>query len=319
MRWLVISLVAAGCAGASDGDDEVEALDPTATGPYGVELVELDLDLGDRSDGFPSLVPTRVHAPVKDGALPVLLFSHGFAIRPDQYHDTLNHLASWGFVVVAPRWDSGFPSSRTHVGLAEDAIAAIDWLFQNDLPIDGTEEPSLLAAVGHSRGGKQSIHAATLEDRIVATFSFDPVDSAPPLGTFDEADYPSVTPELMPGLTVPSAVLGMGYGGEAGVGSIACAPVEDNYRSYFDAMPAGALELVLPTSGHNDLLDECAEGSSGGFCALCAPGDDPGSTRRLGAGFAVAFLSAQLGDGEGFEAWLDGSAEALAGASWDQR
>ena len=37
-----------------------------------------------------------------DGPYPVVLFSHGFAGFPEQSADLVTHLASWGFVVVAP-------------------------------------------------------------------------------------------------------------------------------------------------------------------------------------------------------------------------
>src|SRR4051794_40714579 len=41
-------------------------------------------------------------APATGGPYPLVLFSHGFAAFPEQSADLVTHLASWGFVVVAP-------------------------------------------------------------------------------------------------------------------------------------------------------------------------------------------------------------------------
>jgi chlorophyllase len=319
VRWsILVVMMVAGCAGEVD-DGEPELLDPTQTGPYGVDFVEVEMDLGDRSDGFPSVVTARVHAADLSGAVPVVIFNHGFAVRASQYHDSLNHLASWGFVVVAPQWDSGFPTARSHLGLAEDLVAAIDWLYDNDLPIETIAEPSQLAVMGHSRGGKQALHAAILDDRIVATFTLDPVDSAPPFGSFEVEDFPSVTPELMAGLTVPSGVVGTGYGGQGVNGGQPCAPVEEGYEAYFEEMGAGSTQWVLGTAGHNDFVDDCAEGDGGLACVACPEGDDPGRSRVMGGALAVAWLGTVVAGLEGLDGWVDGTAEGLGGIGVERR
>jgi hypothetical protein len=176
-----------------------------------------------------------------------------------------------------------------------------------------------LALVGHSRGGKQSIHAATLDDRISAVLTFDPVDSLPPFGELSELDYPSVTPELMGDFTVPSGVVGTGYGSEGVNGGPACAPEEDNHQAYYEVMPPGTRRWVLPSAGHNDIVDECAEGTGGFICAACPPGDDPVAVRTMFGGLAVAFLSREMLAATDMNHWLDGTAVSLDGVLAEQR
>ena len=36
------------------------------------------------------------------GPYPVVIFAHGYSTNPDAYLSTLQHVASWGMVVVAP-------------------------------------------------------------------------------------------------------------------------------------------------------------------------------------------------------------------------
>ncbi|MCB1028061.1 MAG: hypothetical protein KDB24_09890, partial [Microthrixaceae bacterium] len=59
-----------------------------------------------------------------DGPYPVVLFSHGFAGFPEQSADLVTHLASWGFVVVAP--DHVERSLSGQLGTAAQGVEAQD-------------------------------------------------------------------------------------------------------------------------------------------------------------------------------------------------
>ncbi|HMV68236.1 MAG TPA: hypothetical protein PKA64_15420 [Myxococcota bacterium] len=302
-RWLAAGLAIAGCTA---GDPVGEALDPSLPGPYTVSLVDgFQMDLGDRGS-FPGVVPALLYVPEGIAEPPhVVLFNHGFAIAPTDYYATLVHLASWGLVVMAPTWDPGIPSARTHVELADDVIAALDWLQRNPLPVEFEVAVDRFGVGGHSRGGKQALLAATRDPRIAVTFNLDPVDAPPPFGSFDPADYPSVTPELMGDLSAHAGHVGAGRGGE---GSPPCAPVDDNYAAYFAAMKPGAVQVVLDTAGHADFVDPCAEGEGGFACAACPAGDDPLRTRAVGQGMMAAFYRTWLDGDERFPTWADGGA-----------
>lgn len=300
------------CNGGADtdgGDGGDGARDYTSLGTFGVDVTTFQMDLADRGDGFPDDVDTRLYAPSTGSGMPVVMLNHGFATRTDQYHDTAEHLASWGFVVLVPQWDPGIPTARTHQGLADDVVAAIDWLYANPLPLDVEPDVSLLGVGGHSRGGKQSIHAAALDERILAGFQIDPVDSLPPFGEVDPADFPSVAPELLADITIPMGIVGMGYGA---ADTVACAPEEDNYAAYWAGIGEGVL-VELPNAGHNDIVDECATGGGGLACISCTLGDDPAATVAAVQGSMAAFYLEHL-MGDDTSAWDGGLVETYPSA-----
>lgn len=125
--------------------------------------------------GLPGL-PTRAvrDAPLRplDQALPVVLFSHGFGGFRVQSVDLTTHLASRGYLVVAPDHPgrmlgdalpclftpplegcdlSGFTSDPGPAGLA----AALDWVRSEAQAggwLEGAVDPTRLGVVGHSAG-----------------------------------------------------------------------------------------------------------------------------------------------------------------------
>lgn len=297
--WLVA------CAGSKD-PVEPEVVDPTEQGPYQVELVEgLTLDLGERGGGFVSTIPALLYVPVNaSGDVPVVVFNHGFSAKPADYYSTLVHLSSWGFAVLAPEYDPGFTNPRTHQGLADDVTAVLNVLQTTAIETDVSLRLTDFGVGGHSRGGKQSLLAALTDTRIVATFNIDPVDSGPPFGEYDPADFPSVAPELVGALAIPAGLVGTGLGG---TGEVPCAPVGENFQSYYDAIPADVYAAVLPDAGHNDLIDSCADGESGFLCMTCALGADPAATRTLERGLMTAFYLKHLVGDDRVDGWLDGT------------
>ncbi|MFM2163056.1 MAG: hypothetical protein RLZZ383_2568 [Pseudomonadota bacterium] len=310
MRRLPLSLVRVGplflvaCAPPEvDGLDSGAAPfeDPTGAGPYDVARTDVALDLDIERGGLPSTLPASLYVPDRGGeALPVVLFHHGFATSPTAYHATLTHLASHGFVVLAPTFDSGFTNTRTHAGLAEDAAAIFTWLQQNALPTDASLALEAFGQFGHSRGGKAALLTAATDTRVGGTFTVDPVDAGPPFGSFDAADFPSVAPELAPAIAGAVAQLGAGRGPE---GAVPCAPSGENYAAYWDAYAPGARQIVAERAGHTDVLDACADGTGGTTCTLCPPGDDPAATAALARGAAVAFFAQALEGDTTYDGW----------------
>src|SRR4051794_30433372 len=111
------------------------------------------------------------------GPFPVVLFSHGYAAYPTLYAFLLTHLASWGFVVVAPDHEErGLVAAVTQcVKPADDAkvlLAARDLAVQqsNDPTsiLHGTIDATKVATVGHSAGASAAVRTA--QDPTVATF-----------------------------------------------------------------------------------------------------------------------------------------------------
>lgn len=101
---------------------------------------------------------------------PVVVFGHGFLQAPSRYSGVLAHMASWGFIVIAPDTQTGF--SPSHGQFALDMRTCIDWLVQEN----GREGSVLRAGVdvgaigigGHSMGGGAATLAAADDPRIIA-------------------------------------------------------------------------------------------------------------------------------------------------------
>jgi pimeloyl-ACP methyl ester carboxylesterase len=94
---------------------------------------------------------------------PGVAFGHGFLQAVEQYQSTLEHLATWGYLVVAPRSQGGFFPS--HPQFAEDLLASLTYLETENADagsvLFGSVETSAFALSGHSMGGGASILAAS--------------------------------------------------------------------------------------------------------------------------------------------------------------
>ena len=287
--------------GVGSGADAMPAVDatppffgdPAEPGPYSVhaedevtatvDTVEAAITVCSPSDDG--------GATVAAGRFPAIVVSPGFQLPRTQYRSMCDHLASWGYVVLLqdyPRGGSIF-NPPNHQTLAEDVGLLLDWALS---PASGLAEhidASLLAVAGHSLGGKVSILAAILDSRIKAVIGWDPVDANPPIGN----GSPSVTPELMDGLTVPMALLGETLDSQGTFQS--CAPAADNYQQYFDhaCQAPEVLEVTVDGADHMDWIDD--RGSCGFTCNVCQNGATEDSyTRELTRRVTVGFLEVQL-------------------------
>lgn len=274
--------------------------DPSAAGPYAVSEQTERVNFGPREMEVLFFSPSDT----SDAPFPVVVFNHGFQMAGSAYAGYGRRVASHGFVVLVPTVGDSLMDSASHRALAELQVAVNDWIEgatdAPGSPIFGLADVTRLGVGGHSRGGKQSIHAATLDSRIAATFNVDPVDSAPPFGG-DPADFPSVTPELMGGLAIPSGYVGAGRGAESTMGP-SCAPAEDNYHAYFEASGSPSFEWVLAGAGHNDFVETCDF-----LCEFACPvGDDREAAQSFAQTAMVAFYKVFLAEDESYRPWVDG-------------
>jgi hypothetical protein len=125
-----------------------------------------------------STVDTRfvVHHPADLGAggvrHPVVTWGNGSDATPDRYPGVLNHLASWGFVVIA--------STSTTTASGVEMLAAVDHLVTaNDDPADpfaGSLDTSRVAAAGHSQGAGGAARATLASSRIRTVVPINPPD-----------------------------------------------------------------------------------------------------------------------------------------------
>jgi hypothetical protein len=154
-------------------------------------------------------------------------------------------------------------------------------------------------------GGKISLLVAAEDGRPSAVFGVDPVDAGGgPLGGSEE-DYPSVTPALMPQISIPIALLGETVNATGGLGG-ACAPAEDNFHQYYLHAESKALEIEILGANHMSFLDDP---NCGFTCSACPSGsDDTATTRRLSRRYMTAFFQVFLSSQEGYRSYLTGDA-----------
>lgn len=235
-------------------------------------------------------VPATIFAPMGGTNNPLVVISPGFQMSRTQYASYARHLATWGFVAVLTDYaETGFFAD--HAKLAADVPAVITWAIANTaLSIDATK----VATAGHSLGGKMSIFAASLDNRIKAVVAWDPVDS----------NNPSVAPEKMTSLTAAIAVVGETT--NASGGGMPCAPAADNFSQFYAAAPSPALSITVMGADHMDWVDD----PSCGFCGFCTAGTaSPDLSRKVTRRLDVAWLRRRLLADTAMDAWLNNPPE----------
>ena len=234
------------------------------------------------------------YAPTSSGTYAVVTFQHGFLLKNSYYDTILEHLASHGFVVVAPQMYSGGPFSAPSTNEERDKAKKFYKWMDNNLASQLSVTPSLdnWGLAGHSRGGK--IPWMVLEDGytgITSIAGLDPVD-----GEGENGGPPYVTEGgLSP--SIPSMIMGTGLGGDEITGGRSCAPEDRNHETFYNAAKSPSYHVVATKYGHSDMLDEMTPGCSLGFfnpCSDCPSGPDDDGLRTTSAGLMAAFFRATL-------------------------
>jgi chlorophyllase len=295
MRSTMICLILMGCgpvgtrpSPATPGTVFVSRGDPFLRGP--LDVAQRDLREGEL--GAPK--PVRITAPTVSGTYAVVQFQHGFISDRRTYDEIVSHLASHGFVVVAPQM---YPADGVPLGKvgapeeASDARRVAEWAHQAAATIMGSAaDPRPMGVAGHSRGGKVAWWlTSNLRFPARGIVGVDPVDGK-------GGPLLSAQPEALPGpidTAPPSLIIGMELGG-------ACAPEGDNFRHFFDRTTAPTTLLVVKGHGHADMLDP--DVTSGG---LCAEGPNRTEVRRVAGGAMAAFFRWRLQDDDAARRFLE--------------
>jgi dienelactone hydrolase len=104
-------------------------------------------------------LPGTVLAPERGLGLPAVAFGHGWMTGTRRYRGLLEHLASWGIVVIAPNTERGVVPS--HLELACDLNAALDVATGIRLGVgEISVDPNRLGLVGHGMGAGAAVIAA---------------------------------------------------------------------------------------------------------------------------------------------------------------
>ncbi|MGH9301342.1 MAG: alpha/beta hydrolase family protein, partial [Acidimicrobiales bacterium] len=209
--------------------------------------------------GLPLNLPTTLatdayfNAPISArGPFPVVMFSHGYGGYPEQSSFLTDHLATWGFVVVAPDHRSRDLKAvvtgttgrgQNDVADLRDALAMVRSM--NSTPgtlLSHKVDLSRVASLGHSAGGGAAITLA--DDADIRTY----VALAP---------SPGVPPPSKPGLIMQGS-------------ADKIVPLAGTRKVYAGLASPKRL-VVIQGAGHNVFADACTIGEAqGGLAAFIA-------------------------------------------------
>ncbi|VAI56007.1 unnamed protein product [Triticum turgidum subsp. durum] len=235
-------------------------------------------------------IPVLIVAPKDAGTYPVAMLLHGFFLHNHFYEHLLRHVASHGFIIVAPQVD------RYHLHFTywlPDGLPSV-------LPKGVEPELSKLALAGHSRGGHTAFSLAMGHAKTQLTFSaligLDPVAGTgkssqlqPKILTYEPSSFDMAMPVL---------VIGTGLGEEKkNIFFPPCAPKDVNHAEFYRECRPPCYYFVTKDYGHLDMLDDDAPKF---ITCVCKDGNGcKGKMRRCVAGIMVAFLNAALGEKDG--------------------
>ncbi|MGN0100209.1 MAG: dienelactone hydrolase family protein [Dietzia sp.] len=138
-------------------------------GPHAVDRGDLGFT------GTPGVVFVPRGAP---SPAPVVGWAHDWTRGPDHYVDTLKHLASWGFVVVAPATDLGLRPNHQH--FADHLSAAIEDTLHATLGRGSVRaDPRRIGLAGHGLGGGVCALLASQRTDIDAVAMVFPTETVP--------------------------------------------------------------------------------------------------------------------------------------------
>ncbi|HUT83601.1 MAG TPA: dienelactone hydrolase family protein [Thermodesulfobacteriota bacterium] len=236
-------------------------------------------------------VELDIYVPMKpERRYPVVVFQHGFTASIKAYETILTHLASCGFVVVAPQMypPGDFMSGPSPEDEAALGVQIITWLEENInsvLPKHVYADMSLLGLSGHSRGGQIAYRIALqITEKVKALAGVDPVDGLEMFGQTLVITGPLT-------FHIPCYVLGTGLGPVPPPDTefdLSCAPEEVGHNHFYQGSPDPSWHVVATINGHADMIDE------DDYVEFCPGGPDRDGMRSLTGGTLAAFFSGVL-------------------------
>ncbi|THF97429.1 hypothetical protein TEA_007304 [Camellia sinensis var. sinensis] len=249
---------------------------------------------------LPPPKPLLIATPDAAGEFPLLLLLHGYLLYNSFYSQLIRHIASHGFIVIAPQlYTVAGPDSTDEI---KSAAAITDWLpsgLHKVLPTHVQPNLTKIGLSGHSRGGKAAFALAlgkvtTPSLKFSALIGIDPVDG------MDKGKQtpPPVLTYIPHSFNLDMAVLVIGSGlGEVKKNPLfpPCAPKGINHEDFYKECCEPACYFVAKDYGHVDMLDDETKGIRGktSYC-LCKNGKSREPMRRFVGGVMVAFMKAYL-------------------------
>lgn len=164
---------------------------------------------------------------------PIVTWGNGTNAQPANYYGLLNHLASWGFVVVA--------STSPTTGKGDEMLAGANYMVaQNNTPTSIFYQKlntAKIGAVGHSQGAGGSVNATNKSNGLIRTTITVALPNSIWVSPGDEYYVQS--------LTVPVLFLG----GSSDI--IIASPATQT--GYYNKVPGASAVAVLKNAGHNTI------------------------------------------------------------------
>lgn len=288
-----------GSGGSTGPGGGSAVVDPNGDGPFGI--VEIDETASVAATGTQVAIHCAYPDSAEEAPYPIVLVGHGFNLPPTQYYGYVRRLASFGYVAMTVDFNAGF-SNVDHVKNAEELLAGIDWAGDHEV-VSALADTSRVGTTGHSLGGKVALLAATLDDRVKASITLDPVDGGM---SCSPAQCPDVSAMLPIG--IPTAFIGETV--DASGTFQACAPASDNFQTFYANATGPSLSVEVLGANHMSFLDDV--GSCGFTCSFCnSATTDNATVTALSRAFMVAFYERYLEGQTGYDTYLTG-AEAEA-------
>ncbi|XVF38282.1 hypothetical protein REPUB_Repub20aG0087300 [Reevesia pubescens] len=266
---------------------------------------------------IPPPKPLLIATPSEAGEFPILIFLHGYLLYNSFYSQLLQHVASHGFIVIAPQlYTVAGPNATDEI---KSTAAITNWLskgvLQGLLPRNVQPNLSKLALAGHSRGGKVAFALAM--KKAMTSLKFSALIGVDPVDGMDKGKQtpPPVLTYVPHSFNLDMAVMVIGSGlGEVKRNPLfpPCAPNGVNHEDFFKECRKPACHFVAKDYGHLDMLDDETKGIRGrsSYC-LCKNGKAREPMRRFVGGIVVAFMKAYLnGDDNDLIAIRDGNETA---------
>ncbi len=255
--------------------DGLSSVDLSAPGPFQAGWTRVTVA---RSGGgsfsaylfYPALLPGE-NTPFDASAAPCpgISFGHGFLQPVTRYRSTLEHLSTWGHLVIASESEGGlFPS---HSRFASDMRDCLTWLtLQDETPssfLYRAVDTNAYGMSGHSMGGGCSILATAADPRVEA------------LANLAAAETNPSAIAQMPNILVPVSLIA---GSEDGI-----VPVSTNGQRMYDAGGPPRLLPVITGGWHCGFEDVSSIGCDSGSLPRA---DQLRITRRLLTAFFNLYL-----------------------------